>query len=399
LPLSSPFAVPAIETLARLDGRAAANVVLDRAAELRAGGTDLDRALVVIEAHRGVPVGFADAYAAAARRVGDGFLAELCSLWSRRNRCRVPPLVLRSLARREVAPATPQEVIDELAGTVESFGAAGHVDVARRVVSERGLLERLLVASPARVHERVRGWDLLRWRMHLHSATSEYSGSIDENLVRRCARRMGCSPGLLASGDLVGLGVTPVRWLRVDDEDYCVRLLDKRRDLFTYLRFADVPVRTCYRSDLSMWKSETQAHTVAAWKDPLTFCFHIERRVGDAYLPIGFTVGGFVDIEGRVGVALSGLYMQTNSAKLRFGVMDAIERTFDRIGVGPIGITVRYQSRGPLPAHYVACSVVLTRLRALTLNGRPAWEHFDDVNRFYNYPTRVSHLMWRRRRE
>ncbi|NVB85460.1 MAG: hypothetical protein HOV81_44255 [Kofleriaceae bacterium] len=399
LPLPSAFALPVIETLARLDARTAASIVLGRAEELRAGGTDVDRALVVIEAHRGVPVGFADAYAAAARRVGDRFLGELSGLWRRRNGGAVPPLVLRSLSRREVAPATPQDMLDELAGTVESFGEQGHVEIVERVASERGLLEQLLVASPARVHDRIRGWDLMRWRMHLYSAKSVYSGSIDEPLVRRCARRIGCSPALLASGDLVALGAAPVRWLRVAGEDYCVRLLDKRRDLLTYLRFADVPVRTCYRSDLSMWKSETQAHTVAAWKDPLTFCFHIERRVADAYVPIGFSFGGFVDLEGGLGVALNGLYMKNNGAELRFGVIDAIERTFDRIGIARIGITARYQSRGPLPTRYVRTSVALTRLRALERDGRLLSDSFDDVQRDYNEPTTVSHLYWRRRRE
>lgn len=398
LPVANTFASSAIEALARLDARVAASVVFARAAELRAGGTDIERSLMIIETHQGVPCGFTGAYAAAARRVGDEFVGAVAAQWARRYGDIVPVLVLRSIVSAKHTPSTPSDLIEELAGLPTWLASERHLDIPRRLASEQGMLERLLVACPPRVTDGRRRWGVERWREYIRYVSSDRDVAIDEPIVMRCAQLLGCSSSRLATGDLVSLGLDPVRELVVTGERFRVRLLDKRRDFLTYVRFGDVPVRTCYRSDQSMWGT-TQSYTIDAWRDPLSMCFHVEQQLGDCWKPIGFSFGGLVDLGRRAGAALSGLYMQRNIAEVRVAIISAIGEMLEQIGVRDLGITVRYQSNGALPTDYAEADVNMTRLHAIAYRGQPAAYAFDDISRSLNRPVRVSHLYWRRRRE
>ena len=126
-----------------------------------------------------------------------------------------------------------------------------------------------------------------------------------------------------ASGDLVALGARALSTFTIAGEEYRLRLLDKRRDLLTYLRFADVSVDTCYRSDANDHAGKRK-RTIEIWKDPLWFCLRIERSARGGFRPIGFTFGDFVDLDGRIGIVLSGLYMRPNVPAARLAIVRAI---------------------------------------------------------------------------
>lgn len=392
LPVSSSFAGPALETLAVLDANAAAGIALARACEL--GAAAVDRALSILERHHGIPRGFASAYSSARVRVGEVFLVDLFASWSKRASGPVPVLLLEVLAKRESAPASPQALFDELGCLIEELACGSHIDLAHRAARESGFVELLQIAASPRVDAHVVARHDVSWSGLLDEASSKEVGVIDFAVVAECAEKMRCDELALARGDLVALGAQRVMSFSVDGEEYRVILLDKRRDLLTYLRFADVAACTCYRTDTrDLYEDRTRLATLEVWKDPLSFCLRIERGVR----PIGFTFGTFIEIEGRIGIALSGIYMRPNTAPLRAEVVRGIERGFCApLGVRDIGIATRYRSRGPLPPEYVEESVTAVRLRALRRNGRLVTRAYDDVSWEVNEQVVIDDLHWRR---
>ena len=209
-----------------------------------------------------------------------------------------------------------------------------------------------------------------------------------------------CNRAALASGDLVALGARELSTFTIAGEEYRLRLLDKRRDLLTYLRFADVAVDTCYRSDANDHAGKRQ-RTIEIWKDPLWFCLRIERSARGGFRPIGFTFGDFVDLEGRIGIVLSGLYMRPNVPAARLAIVRAIEHGLCApLGIDDIGISSAYASRGVFPPEYVEHEhVTLTRLRALRRDGRLITWAYDYVSRVTNEPVDVRYLHWRCQRD
>jgi hypothetical protein len=175
-----------------------------------------------------------------------------------------------------------------------------------------------------------------------------------------------------------------------------LRLLDKRTDLMTYLRFADLPARSCYRSDSWFYVGGTQSHVLAVWHDPLSFCFHVEREVDARFRPCGFLFGGFAEVDGQPAVALNSLHMRPKRADVRERLLRAFEQALCvPLGITRIGIASCHGGRGPLPSDYVARPVSLTRLRALSAGGKPVTDAWDDISYEVNARTEVTHLLWK----
>ena len=198
--------------------------------------------------------------------------------------------------------------------------------------------------------------------------------------IRRVGLELACrAPHLTARGRPV-VAAGPI-----DAGPFRVRLLDKRADILTYLRFADVPMRTCFHSRRS------RTDTIWVWKDPLSFCFHVEQRDG---APIGFVFGSSALADGAPAFVLNGLYLRTRDAGPRAAVLRAIEHALAPTGVRRIGIACEHGGAGPLPADYAPRRVVLERLRALRVGGAPVRYIYDDIDTLTNAPEPIDHLYW-----
>ena len=131
--------------------------------------------------------------------------------------------------------------------------------------------------------------------------------------------------------------------------------------------------------------------------DPLTFCFHIERKRGDSFHPCGFVFGGFARIEdGRRAVVLNSLHVRPRSPDLREGVVRALETGLCApLDIELIGIANVFGGQGPLPADYATREVKLTRYRALANRDGPIADVYDDIGVTVNGPESVTDLYWR----
>jgi hypothetical protein len=284
--------------------------------------------------------------------------------------------------RRSRNPAIG-ELLDRIATATDALDGEDHVAIAKRVVADPDTLENLAMATPSRIDPKMRPWRGSTARALLRHALSNQVGTVVPSLVERIARRL--QPATLQ----------PLEQLEVSGVRYRVRLLDKRRDLLTYLRFADVPARSCYRSDQAFYRSTTRTFVAAAWKDPLTLCFHIERERARAFQPCGFLFGSFADADGVLALIFNSLHVRPASAAVREQVLRAVERIVAPFGIARIGIANQFGGRGPLPVDYVSREVALVRHRALAIGGRLVTEIYDDIEHPANQPVRIDHLYWR----
>ena len=177
-----------------------------------------------------------------------------------------------------------------------------------------------------------------------------------------------------------------------------LRYLDKRRDLLTYLRFADC-VPCCFNSASSDYRAYGMGWWVLAlWKDPMSFCFHVERRLGDAgWQPSGFVFGGFaLDEKSDVVIVLNGVYLRQQSARWRALVLANLEKRLCRpLGVRHLAIANCHGGQGELPSGYRRRSARVTRLRALRRSSGPVSTIYDDISTVVNRSTLLDHLHWR----
>ncbi|MEL6349871.1 MAG: hypothetical protein AAFV53_42605, partial [Myxococcota bacterium] len=147
-----------------------------------------------------------------------------------------------------------------------------------------------------------------------------------------------------------------------------LRVLRKRADLLTVLRFAD-PVSCCWQSTQG---NLVRGRVQSIWKDPLSFVFHVERQEHGLRKPIGFVFGCLALLlhkktdEGEVCALLNGLYLQRQKPVLRDRVLAGLEAHFSAIGVQEIGVANQYNGRGAFPERYRMRSRRLKRARALT---------------------------------
>ncbi len=363
LPLAAPHAARAIEALAALDPVEAARIVLARIAELRAASIDVAAALARIEQHGGVPRGFTQAFAAARAAIARCHGDARADAWLSAIGDRLDPALLGLIAQRAQLPASPTELLAELDQLGASSMREDHVAFARRIAREPGALEALLVAERPRVDPRMPAWATKRWR-GLVAKIADEDVEVDRKAVHQFARRFGYARHFhaLLCGDLTAIGamsLAPILGTRLR-----LRLLDKRRDLLTYLRFPDVPARSCMRSDSWMYIGRD---VVDAWRDPLTFCVHVEHGHGDGYHPCGFVFGGFAEVDGELAIVANSLHVRPATREVRCAVVRGLEQALcEPLGIRRFGIANDHGGRGPLPDDYVEHEQPLVRLRALS---------------------------------
>lgn len=186
------------------------------------------------------------------------------------------------------------------------------------------------------------------------------------------------------------MGLGAQREQEIDNGAYRVRLLQKRTDILQYLRFADVPVANCYRSDSKLYGRN---NVIAVWKDPLSMCVWIERADGR---PHGFAFGNFVELAtGDLALAINGLYLARQRIEVRTAVLRAIERMLCLpLGIRHLGVASQFAGRGPFPIDYRWRRVSGTRLRALRVNGALVTDVRDDISQHVNVPELLS-LHWK----
>jgi hypothetical protein len=395
----------AITGLAALDARAAAAVVLRGLPTLAAAGVDVPMAVRMIESLGGVERGYATAFeqawdALAKRRGALGAAAWLLDLETRyRAHAGAAPgtAILDRVSQRwwRADEVTPAELVAELTSVDPVLLADDHVAVAEALVRDPDVLGRVVVARPPRVEARLWPWSDTQWHDVLRRAVGRSRSVIDPEVVEHCAGLLGRRDAVAAlrSGDLARLGVATRTELAVDGARFRLRLLDKRLDLLTYLRFADVAARSCFHSQEHGW---TERDRLDAWRDPLTFCLHVERIRHAAAEPRGFLFGGFAVVGGELRIVLNSLHVRPRSAAVRAAVLAAFERAVAvPLGIRRIGIANLHGGRGPLPADYVRADVALIRLRALAHGGEPLLETYDDIAFVVNSPVKADHLRWK----
>ena len=404
LPFSTEYALDAIEALCAIDPAVATSIVVARMTELRAAGVDVSRALQILEIYGGVPRGFTHALDAARGTVAratpdpDLWLVQLAAQWHDRT-ARTPDLALLDwIAKRDDVPASPAALLAELEHVTEVVRGDHYFAAATRSAADDALLDTLLLARPARIASTMLPWTSARWRTHMAEATSTGASRIDPAIARRCARLLQRPAAPIVAGDLTQLGVPAV--IAVDDR-WRVRLLDRRDDLLTYLRFADIAAWSCYRSDSKFFDHDeftTRHALMEVWKDPLAFCFHVERH-RDAWRPAGFCFGGFIEVEGRIAIAMSSLHVHPNDPEVRIAIIDAIEDALcTPLGVTLFGIANMHGGYGVLPPDFVFRTVTLTRLRALArADGTPVVSAYDDLGCAANVRETNDELYWRAR--
>lgn len=380
LPFDPELTGTALAHLALLDPHRARDLAVPHLAELRVPVELLRRC----ELGGALAPGFARAFAHARRlRVSEDAVCGLVTAWWRRTGELPTIAMLDRIALPGANVPTVEELVERVAAAPEALRGEDHVEVATRVLTEPDLLADLELSAPARIDPRMRPWRTNVTRSLLRHALSKQIGTVVPALVHKIARRL--QPATLQ----------PVEQLEIAGLRYRVRLLDKRLDLLTYLRFADVPARSCYRSTEGFYHRCTRSNLAAAWKDPLTLCFHIERERARAFQPCGFLFGSFADADGVLALIFNSLHVRPASAAVREQVLRAVERIVTPFGIARIGIANQFGGRGPLPVDYVAREVALVRHRALAIGGRLVTEIYDDIEHPANQPVRIDHLYWR----
>jgi hypothetical protein len=370
----------ALGHLALLDPHRARDLGIPRLGELRVPVELLRRC----ELRGAIAPGFTRAFAHARRLwMKKGAVCELVTAWWRHTGELPSIAMLDRLAQPNAKVPTIAELLERVAAAPEALRGEDHVAVATRVLNDDELLEDLELSSPARIDPTMRPWRSRVMRGLLRHALSKQVGTVVPALVHKIARRL--RPATLQ----------PIEQLEISGVRYRVRLLDKRLDLLTYLRFADVPARSCYRSTDGFYHRRTRTDLAAAWKDPLTLCFHIERERARAFHPCGFLFGSFADADGVLALVFNSLHVRPASASVREQVLRAVERIVAPFGIARIGIANQFGGYGPLPVDYVAGDVAIVRHRALAIGGQLVTEIYDDIEIKANRPARIDHLYWR----
>jgi hypothetical protein len=179
---------------------------------------------------------------------------------------------------------------------------------------------------------------------------------------------------------------------------YVLRWLHKKRDFASFLRFADV-VPCCFNGMSPMYRgsSDTQRWVLAAWQDPLSFCFWVMRQnPAGALEPRGFVLGSFALVGERPAVVLNGVYLRRQLPWLRRATVEAIEATLCRpLGIKSVAIAARYGGAGDLPAAYARSPREVHRLRALVgADGALMTTNYDDLSCVTNRTFTTARDTW-----
>ena len=400
LPVEAMPWLAALEALCALDAARAGDIVLARFSELRRAGIDPSRALEHVVAAGGMTADRAASFVGAVRMLdavlgerAQRWLADFTRRWHARTGAPLDEVCLAWLRTCDLQ-RDPQSLLDELDEHTASLLGGDARDVAERLATDAQLLRAVLL-DPPRVDRRMKSWSLEQWKSLLAKAATR-SFTVDTSLVRRCAQllRNPKATRALVRGDLSALGVPALTTIRVDNERLHLRVLDKRRDVLTYLRFADTPVRSCFRSDGWMYRStelSTRREIIAAWRDPLTICIHVEH----GNQPCGFVFGSFADIEGKPGLVFNSLHVRPNTPAVREPILRAIERSICApLRIRWLGMSNWFNGEGHLPDDYIWGERTGIRFRALSSNDELVDTVDDDISLVVN-TEHTFELYWR----
>jgi hypothetical protein len=231
-----------------------------------------------------------------------------------------------------------------------------------------------------------RAWSIDRWRKSLRRLVEEV-GEVDLPTVVKLTSRLsgGIGRRLLAGRAPVAELAAP---MDLPGGRHRLRYLTRRRDPLTLMRFADA-APCCFSSDGGHFEEgmTTQRWVHRILRDPLSFCFVVERSRDSLSGPVGFVFGGFgLMSNGRPLLLLNGIYLRRQKRALRFSVLDAIETSLARpLGLRVVAIANQYGGYGPLPRDYAADTRSLMRLRALrTKGGALERAVYDDIGSVVN---------------
>lgn len=385
----------ALDALCKLDGAAASSFVLTRANEFHAARIELARVLQMLEQHAALPRGLWRDFAAARRALAKHqidplpWIAELFALLQ--DRVDTLLRVLHGVSTYTMIPTSPRALLADVDHVPHGLVARDHSTIAHDLAADTSLLEALLLARPANVDPKMKAWSTDQWRGLLRQAV-DYA-SVHAPQVARFVRKVGRRHWYEAlwNANLAQLGVASTTTFQVRGTEYRLRLLDKRLDILTYLRFADIPARSCFRSDSDYRLAND---TIEAWKDPLTICCHVDR-VEDGQ-PRGFLFGSFAAVDDEPALVMNSLHMRPNDGELRTQVIHAFERAIcEPLAISRIGIANDHGGKGELPASYILRPVTIMRFRALAQNGWALVQTYDDISDRLNEPVLVEGLFWR----
>jgi hypothetical protein len=395
LPMHPRLTPLAFDALCNVDALAAARFVLERANEVHAASVDFPHLLRSLEQHAALPRGMWRDFAAAQRALAkhgidpQPWIAELFVLM--RDRVDALLRVLHGVSTYTVIPTSPRELLAEVDDVPHGLIARDHSTIAHELAADTSLLEALLLARPANVDPKMKAWSIEEWRGLLRQAV-DYA-SVHAPQVARFVRKVGRRHwyNALRNANLAQLGVASTTTFKVRDAEYRLRLLDKRLDILTYLRFADGPARSCFRSDSDY---RLARDTIEAWKDPLTICCHVEHA--EHGRPCGFLFGSFAAVEDQPALVMNSLHVRPNDGELRTQVVHAFERAIcEPLAISRIGIANDHGGKGELPASYVMRRMTIMRFRALAQNGWALVQTYDDISERLNEPVVVEGLLWR----
>ncbi|MEM7350740.1 MAG: hypothetical protein AAF657_08040 [Acidobacteriota bacterium] len=299
-------------------------------------------------------------------------------------------------------PATGDELIARVRRHLHALRRTPTLRLPAALLADPVAVKRLLWLQPG-VTARGRRVDSSAWTRDLTTLRDEL-GEVDLPTVLRLARRLASSSARplarrLLAGSYPLANAPRVVGLpgKINGAHYRLRYLDKRADFFTFLRLADC-VPCCFDSASAWYRTHGMGWWVLAlWKDPLSFCFHVERiGVGGDWRPRGFVFGGYSLGSSDPALLLNGIYLRRQEAWLRAAILRQIEETFCRpLGILRIAIANCHGGYGKLPESYVRRASGIHRLRALRSKEGPASAVYDDISRSVNRTLYPSHLYWR----
>jgi hypothetical protein len=380
-----------LSLLARYDPRCARKLLWSRFAVLTSHGERLDATLSTLRDARALGAPLVDAWQKAADKLTRERAREASGWW-----CSYVQRWWHTTGR----PLTPLQLalIAEQAGTLHRDGdrsALRHAECAGRLVAKLANPSRSTVDDPAL------GWacavfdpfperplSLDAWRATLRRLVDDV-GEVDRPLVRALSGKLRIN---LARRVFAGRAPTLEleQPLDLGDGKHRLRYLCRRREPLALLRFADA-TPCCFATDgghfYTGMQTERWVHRI--FKDPLSFCFAVERDRPSVAGPVGFVFGGYATGDAGITLLLNGVYLRRSSAALRTAVLRTIESRLARpLGVASVGVAALHGGSGPLPDGYDFGSRRLTRLRALRRKNSEALEHqvYDDLGRIINAP-------------
>ncbi len=335
---------------------------------------------------------------------GNAWLRQLLSAWPGAPQA-LPTFAAMECCASEVRqhwPATGDQLITRAQRHVESLRRTPTSRLPAALLEDPLAIKRLLWLRPGTSRGASRVSEAA-WRTDLMTLRDEI-GEIDIPAVLQLARRLAPRrPRPLARRLLVGRHPLPDISRIVDlpskksGARHRLRYLDKREDLFTFLRFADC-VPCCFASSSSWYRSHRMGWWVLSlWKDPLSFCFHIERSDSGAdWTPCGFVFGGYSLGHDTPTLLLNGIYLRRQETRLRAEILRAIEDNFCKpLGIFRIAIASSHGGYGKLPPKYAQRPLMIHRLRALKSKDGPESRIYDDISNTVNRTSMVSHLYCR----